>query len=186
MEVVPETQEIGMTLEEAIERLRQPAFRTVLTFPSIEGMDDKFWTAIRTVVVHAIREREAVQGESELVSVCQSIYSDFHWALGAAIGEYVKRFGHRRDEVEMAQLIGMTSTEFRSCRDVDARFRDSRKQFGNLGWRHFHAAVGWDDAEACLTWADEVKATIAEMRAWRRAHHGEDLSVDEAMLDGAQ
>ena len=44
------------------------------------------------------------------------------------------------------------------------------------GWEGL-THLNWDDAAACLGWADEMEATVAEMRAWRRAQHGEDLSL---------
>jgi hypothetical protein len=38
--------------------------------------------------------------------------------------------------------------------------------------------LNWDDSRDCLSWADETRSTVAEMRAWRRAQRGEDLSID--------
>ena len=49
-----------------------------------------------------------------------------------------------------------------------------------LKWSHFYTALNWDDAAECLAWADENEATVAEMRAFRRALHGEDLSEANA------
>src|SRR5690606_2568366 len=37
-------------------------------------------------------------------------------------------------------------------------------------------AINWDDAPEVLQWAQENDATVAEMKAWRRAMHGEDLT----------
>ena len=41
----------------------------------------------------------------------------------------------------------------------------------------FSPIATWDDAPECLQWADENQATVAEMKAWRRALRGEDLTV---------
>ena len=52
--------------------------------------------------------------------------------------------------------------------------------YPSLKWSHFYAALNWDDAPECLQWADENQSTVAEMKAWRRALRGEDLTVDAA------
>lgn len=38
--------------------------------------------------------------------------------------------------------------------------------------------LNWDDAEDCLAWARDEAATVAEMRAWRKAQRGEDLFTE--------
>jgi hypothetical protein len=44
---------------------------------------------------------------------------------------------------------------------------------------HIAESDGWDDQLEALRWAAENGATVAEMRAWRRMRHGEDLVVSE-------
>ena len=52
-------------------------------------------------------------------------------------------------------------------------FGSGRSLFVCLG-----LALTWDDALECLKWAEEMQATVAEMRAWRRAQRGEDLTAE--------
>ena len=49
---------------------------------------------------------------------------------------------------------------------------------GEFTVAHLEAAEHWDDRLECLRWAVEAKATVAEMKAWRRAKNGFDLFSD--------
>lgn len=54
-----------------------------------------------------------------------------------------------------------------------------------LSKQHFEAAEGWPDADECLQWAKDAAATVAEMRAWRRAQNGSvDHSETNTPLEG--
>ena len=44
---------------------------------------------------------------------------------------------------------------------------------------HIDVAKSWDDAIECLLWSSENGATVAEMRAYRRMQHGQDVTIDE-------
>ncbi len=79
---------------------------------------------------------------------------------------YGCRFGAR---------IGLSGDQVYQRRRVWESFSDVHDQYEQLRWSHFYAALNWDDASDCLGWADEMHATVAEMKAWRRAQHGEDL-----------
>jgi hypothetical protein len=46
---------------------------------------------------------------------------------------------------------------------------------GEFTVAHLEAAENWDDRLECLRWAVEAKATLNEMKAWRRAKNGFDL-----------
>lgn len=44
---------------------------------------------------------------------------------------------------------------------------------------HFAVARGWSDAAKMLEWAFDTGSTVQEMRAYRRACRGDDLSEEE-------
>lgn len=46
---------------------------------------------------------------------------------------------------------------------------------GEFTVEHLLAAEHWHDRLQCLKWAVESRATVAEMKAWRRAQNGWDL-----------
>lgn len=50
---------------------------------------------------------------------------------------------------------------------------------GEFTVAHLEAAESWNDRFACLKWAVECQATVAEMKVWHRAQNGLDLFVDE-------
>lgn len=43
---------------------------------------------------------------------------------------------------------------------------------------HLDAAAEWEDRDEMLRWAAENGASVAEMKAWHRATHGEDLVIE--------
>lgn len=49
---------------------------------------------------------------------------------------------------------------------------------GEFTVAHLEAAEKWEDRLECLTWAVESRATVAEMKAWRRSKNGWDLFSD--------
>ncbi|MEZ6065027.1 MAG: hypothetical protein R3B90_04825 [Planctomycetaceae bacterium] len=53
-------------------------------------------------------------------------------------------------------------------------------EYVHLKWSHYYAAVNWDDSAECLQWANDLGATVAEMKAWRRSQRGEDLTQPAA------
>src|SRR5690606_3437939 len=61
-------------------------------------------------------------------------------------------------------------------RRVWETFSDVHENYPKLKWSHFYVVINWEDAADCLQWANDMEATIAEMKAWRRAQHGEDLT----------
>ena len=81
-------------------------------------------------------------------------------------------------DADFAALVGLSADQIFQRRRVSETFADVRADFALLKWSHFYAATRWDDAAECLQWADENEATVAEMKAYRRALHGEDLTTD--------
>ena len=59
-------------------------------------------------------------------------------------------------------------------------YRRVWEQFGNftnafvktIAWRNWLELLKWDDANDCVTWAIEQKASFRELQAWRNMKHG--------------
>lgn len=123
----------------------------------------------------------------------QKAVSDWHWIVGECIYRYLQLPPEERligrgaaaQLPEVASIVGVTLDQANQCVDVFTRFAESRSKYPALRWSHFYAALQWDDAESMLAWANEVQSTVAEMRAYRRAQRGEDLSVEESDAETA-
>jgi hypothetical protein len=116
--------------------------------------------------------------ESDVIIRSRKSVSEANWEVGRTASEWLKRFARGRTDADFAELVGLTSDQVYARRRVWEKFGDVRGTFPRLLWQHFYAALDWDDATECLTWANDIGATVAEMRAWRRAQRGEDLSVE--------
>lgn len=124
--------------------------------------------------------------EEQLVSRAQLALSSCNWTIGECATLWTKRYAKGRTDAAFGEMVGISGDQAYQRRRVWETFGDVREEYTKLKWSHFYAAVTWDDAAACLAWAEEMEATVAEMRAWRRAQHGEDLSVaGDAALDDA-
>ena len=122
--------------------------------------------------------------ESALISRALSALSRCNWEVGECAAQWTKRFARGRTDADFASLVGLTPDQVYQRRRVWETFGDVCENYLHLKWSHFYAALNWDDAAECLQWAQDVQAGVAEMRAWRRAQHGEDLSEaasDESM-----
>lgn len=116
--------------------------------------------------------------EDELIDVAKESLSACRWELGRIAAHWTKRYARGRSDAAFGEAVGMSSDQVYQQRRVWETFADVREEYPGLKWSHFAVAITWDDAAACLSWAEEMQATVAEMRAWRRAQHGEDLSID--------
>lgn len=122
--------------------------------------------------------------ESALIARALSALSRCNWEVGECAAQWTKRFARGRTDADFAALVGLSADQVYQRRRVWETFGDVSGNYTSLKWSHFYAALNWDDAAECLQWAEDVQAGVAEMRAWRRAQHGEDLSespTDEAM-----
>ncbi|HEY0982032.1 MULTISPECIES: hypothetical protein [unclassified Schlesneria] len=131
---------------------------------------------------------EVVREETEasLIARAQVAVSRCNWEVGECAALWTKRFARGRTDADFAALVSLSADQVYQRRRVWETFGDVSSNYSTLKWSHFYAAINWDDAAECLQWADDVQAGVAEMKAWRRAQRGEDLStpaVDEA-LDG--
>lgn len=114
--------------------------------------------------------------EEQLVSRAQTALSSCNWTIGECAALWTKRYSKGRTDAAFGEMIGLSADQVYQRRRVWETFNDVREQYTKLRWSHFYAAVTWDDAASCLGWAEDMEATVAEMRAWRRAQHGEDLT----------
>lgn len=118
--------------------------------------------------------------EADLIQRAQLALSSCNWEVGECAALWTKRFARGRTDADFANLIGLSGDQVYQRRRVWETFADVQANYPSLKWSHFYAALTWDDAAECLQWAQEIQATVAEMKAWRRAQRGEDLSVAAA------
>lgn len=115
--------------------------------------------------------------EDQLILRAQAAVSACRWTVGECASVWTKKYARGRTDADFAALVDLSSDQVYQRRRVWDEFSDVREHYPSLCWSHFYTALTWDDAPDCLGWAEENKATIAEMKAWRRAVRGEDLSL---------
>ena len=125
-------------------------------------------------------ESKVHESEEQLVSRAQEAVSQCRWVVGECAAKWTERYARGRTDADFASLIGLTADQIYQRRRVWETFAGVRGEFTTLKWSHFYASLNWDDAADCLRWAEETRSTVAEMRAWRRAQRGEDLTIDAA------
>lgn len=114
--------------------------------------------------------------EEQLISRAQVAVSRCNWVVGECAAAWTERYAKGRTDVDFGALVGMSADQIYQRRRVWETFGEVHEKFPHLKWSHYYVALNWEDAQECLEWADENEATVAEMRAWRRAMRGEDLS----------
>ncbi len=114
--------------------------------------------------------------EEQLIQRAQDALNRCNWVIGECAAEWTQKYARGRTDADFGSRIGLSGDQVYQRRRVWETFSDVYDQYENLKWSHFYAAINWDDASDCLGWADEMRATVAEMKAWRRAQHGEDLA----------
>lgn len=125
----------------------------------------------------------AAETEEQLILRAQESLSQCRWVVGECAAKWTKRFARGRTDADFGNLIGLSGDQVYQRRRVWESFADVAEQFPHLRWSHFYCALNWDDAMECLQWAEDMQGTVAQMRAWRRAQHGEDLTTDGEDLD---
>ena len=120
---------------------------------------------------------KTIESEDQLISRAQLALSSCNWTLGECAALWTKRYSKGRTDAAFGEMIGLSADQVYQRRRVWETFGDVYSQYTHLKWSHFYAGLNWDDAAACFAWADEMQSTVAEMRAWRRAQHGEDLTM---------
>lgn len=116
--------------------------------------------------------------EEQIIRAAQQAISHCRWVVGECAYKWTQRHAKGRTDHDFGNLVGLSGDQIYQRRRVWETFSDVREQFAALKWSHFYSALNWDDAADCLQWAEETQATVAEMKAWRRALRGEDLTAE--------
>lgn len=127
---------------------------------------------------HATPEDQVQETEEQLVSRAQEAISQSRWVVGECATRWTRRYARGRTDADFGALIGLTGDQVYQRRRVWETFHELQPQFTFIKWSHFYTVLNWDDARECLQWAEDTKSTVAEMKAWRRAVRGEDLTTD--------
>jgi hypothetical protein len=117
------------------------------------------------------------ESEQVLVATARDAVSQSNWVVGECAAKWTRKYAKGRTDADFGVLVGLSGDQVFQRRRVWETFSDVREEYPSLKWSHFYAALTWDDAPECLSWAQENDAPVAEMRAWRRALRGEDLTV---------
>ncbi|MBL8816649.1 MAG: hypothetical protein JNL58_11515 [Planctomyces sp.] len=120
------------------------------------------------------------ESEEQLISLARDAVSQCNWVVGECASKWTQRFARGRTDADFGQLVGLTGDQIFQRRRVWEAFGKSYQNFSGLKWSFFYVALNWDDAEDCLQWAQDSDATVAEMRAWRKAQKGEDLFAESS------
>ena len=126
------------------------------------------------------------ESEAQIVARAKEAITRCNWTLGECAAAWTRKYAKGRTDAAFAELVGLSPEQVYQRRRVFETFGDVKHDCPKLSWSHFYVALTWDDAADCLSWADSMEATVAEMRAWRRAQHGEDLSApaDDELAGG--
>ncbi len=120
--------------------------------------------------------------EEKLISTAREAVSQCNWVVGECAANWTKKYARGRTDHDFGQMVGLSGDQIYQRRRVWSKFGNSYSDYSHLKWSFFYVTLNWDDAEECLTWANETQATVAEMRAWRRARNGEDLNEESEEL----
>jgi hypothetical protein len=116
--------------------------------------------------------------EEQIIRAAQQAISRCRWIVGECAYKWTQRHAKGRTDHDFGNLVGLSGDQIYQRRRVWETFSDVQGRFPALKWSHFYSALNWDDAADCLQWAEETQATVAEMKAWRRALRGEDLTAE--------
>ncbi len=116
--------------------------------------------------------------EADLIKLAREVTSEEKWIVGRCASLWTKRHARGRTDADFGSAVGMSGDQIFSRRRVWETFADVKTSYPHLEWSHFNVALTWEDSAECLQWAEENQATVAEMKAWRRLQHGEDLTTD--------
>lgn len=117
--------------------------------------------------------QQADETERQLVERAIASLSSSNWDVGECASRWTVKFSNGRSDEQFGNLIGLSRSQVQLCRQVYETFGDVRDEYPSLKFNHFYVARGWDNSEECLAWAEENRASIAEMKAWRRMNGGE-------------
>jgi hypothetical protein len=131
----------------------------------------------------ATKQTETTDSEEQIITRAQSAVSQCNWVVGECAAAWTEKYAKGRTDADFAALVGLSADQVYQRRRVAETFGDVRETYSSLKWSHFYVALKWDDSPECLQWAEENEATVAEMKAWRRALKGEDLTTEAEFDD---
>lgn len=111
--------------------------------------------------------------EEMLVERARRLMSECNWSVGQCASDWTQKYASGRTDADFGALVGLSGDQVYQRRRVWDRFEEYYSTRMLLSWSHYYAALTWDDAEACLAWAEEANASVKEMQAWRRLQRGE-------------
>ncbi len=126
----------------------------------------------------AAEVRQEEQSEAAMIQEAKQVISTSAWKLGEIACRWTAAYARGRTDAALGAALGISGDQVYQRRRVWERFSGISDTYRNLSWSHFYAALTWDDADACLNWACENYATVAEMKAWRTAAHSNTESSD--------
>lgn len=118
------------------------------------------------------------ESEEKLISLARDAVSQCNWVVGECASKWTQKYARGRTDHDFGQMVGLSGDQIYQRRRVWIKFGDTYGDYANLKWSFFYVTLNWEDAEECLNWANDTSATVAEMRAWRRARNGEDLNTE--------
>lgn len=128
---------------------------------------------------------EVNETEEQLIDRAQSAVSSSNWVVGECATKWTTKYARGRTDADFGRMLGLSGDQVYQRRRVWETFSDVHQSYSGLKWSHFYVALNWDDAPESLQWAVEQDATVAEMKAWRRAQRGEDLTQDSPVDEWA-
>lgn len=131
----------------------------------------------------AKQQKNSFESEEQIISLAQSAVSQCNWVVGECAAAWTEKYAKGRTDADFGAMVGLSSDQVFQRRRVAETFGDVHDSYPSLKWSHFYVALTWDDAPECLQWAEENDATVAEMKAWRRAIKGEDLTTEAEVDD---
>ena len=120
-----------------------------------------------------VRTADTEQG---LIEEARRAVSQANWILGECAVRWCEQYARGRTDADFGKLVGVTGDKIYKCRRVSEVF-GAVDFVPRVSWSHYYEALNWDDAAECIEWAVQNEASLAEMKAWRRAMHGEDLTT---------
>ena len=118
------------------------------------------------------------ESEEKLIAIARDAVSQCNWVVGECAAKWTQKYARGRTDADFGQMVGLSGDQIYQRRRVWDQFGDTYRNFANLKWSFFYVTLNWDDTQECLSWANDTRATVAEMRAWRRARRGEDLTTE--------
>ncbi|MDA1013217.1 MAG: hypothetical protein O3A00_02055 [Planctomycetota bacterium] len=117
-----------------------------------------------------------LDSEEVLIYTAQAAVSQCNWVVGDCASRWTERYAKGRTDADFGNLVGLSGDQVFQRRRVWEKFGEVHEKYEALKWSHYYVALNWDNATDCLEWASETESTVAEMKAWRRAVLGEDLT----------